>query len=47
MKDKCKVANYIVSKIFKHTWTRRSFAISIVLSSFTATIIVMYEYFIK
>jgi|DEB0MinimDraft_6_1074348.scaffolds.fasta_scaffold01344_13 hypothetical protein len=47
MQDKCKVANSIISKIFKHKWTRRALAISIVLCSITATIIAMYEYVIK
>jgi hypothetical protein len=47
MQDKCKVANSIISKIFKHTWTRRALAISLVLCSVTATIIAMYEYVIK
>jgi hypothetical protein len=47
MQDKCKVANSIISKIFKHKWTRRALAVSIVLCSITATIIVMYEYVIK
>jgi hypothetical protein len=47
MQDKCKVANSIISKIFKHKWTRRALAVSIVLCSTTATIIVMYEYVIK
>ena len=47
MKDKCNVANSVISKIFKHTWTRRAFAVSLVLCSVTATVIVMYEYVIK
>jgi hypothetical protein len=47
MKDKCDVAKSVISKIFKHTWTRRAFAISIVLCSVSATVIVMYEYVIK
>jgi len=47
MKDKCEVANSVISKIFKHTWTRRALAVSIVLCSVAATVIVMYEYVIK
>jgi hypothetical protein len=47
MKDKCEIANSLIARIFKHTWTRRALAISIVLSSVTATVVVMYEYVIK
>jgi hypothetical protein len=47
MKDKCELASSLIARIFKHTWTRRALAISIVLCSVSATVIVMYEYVIK
>lgn len=36
-----------LKRILKHKWTRRALAIGIVLCSVTATVIVMYEYFLK